>query len=237
MSAGSNRPEVKWGWLAAIGVSLAVTVLGQLVVALVVAALGWDLDNLSLSQTYTLGTLSLIFPVLGLWWYLSRRQASPADIGLGSRPKRFLKPLLKNFGLYILYTMLAVFVVTTIAPSIDLDQAQNLGLGDQPSTWLEYTSLFLLLAVFTPLSEEIIFRGFMLRGMAGRFGWTAAAVFTSLMFGVAHGQINVAIDTAIMGWFSAQLVITTDSLWPSIALHSLKNTIAFALVFLGPLLS
>jgi hypothetical protein len=75
----------------------------------------------------------------------------------------------------------------------------------------------------------------MLRGLAGRFGWTAAAVVSSLLFGLVHGQLNVAIDTAIMGWFSAQLVITTKSIWPSIALHALKNSIAFVLVYLVPL--
>lgn len=235
MSEDSSKPTVKWGWKAAVGISALSVVLAQAVVALIVVALDWDINSLSLAQTYTVGSLSVILPLAGLYLYLSRIKATLKDLGFGKKPKPFIKPLAKAFGLYLLSTTAAILLVSVLAPSADLNQAQDLGLGDNPAIWYEFLLLGLLLTVFTPFSEEVIFRGFMLKGLAGRFGWTTAAVVSSLLFGIVHGQLNVAIDTAIMGWFSAQLVIATKSIWPSIALHALKNSIAFVLVYLVPL--
>ncbi|HEX9594888.1 MAG TPA: type II CAAX endopeptidase family protein [Candidatus Saccharimonadales bacterium] len=237
MSEDSSKPAVKWGWKAALGVSVLSVVLAQAVVAVIAITLGWDINSLSRAQTYALGSLSVALPLAGLYLYLPRVRATLEDLGFDKKPKPFIKPLAKAFGLYILSTTAAILLLSVLAPTADLDQAQDLGLGDNPAIWYEFLLLGLLLTVFTPFSEEVIFRGFMLKGLAGRFGWTAAAVVSSLLFGIVHGQLNVAIDTGIMGWFSAQLVIATKSIWPSIALHALKNSIAFTLVYLGPLVS
>ncbi|HEX9595227.1 MAG TPA: type II CAAX endopeptidase family protein [Candidatus Saccharimonadales bacterium] len=235
MSEDSSKPVAKWGWKAALGISVISVVLAQAFVAMLIITLGWDINSLSRVQTYVVGSMSVVLPLGGLYLYLSRIKVTLKDFGFCHLPKSFVKPLAKAFGLYILATTAAILLLSILAPSADLNQVQDLELGDNPAIWYEFLLLGLLLTVFTPFSEEVIFRGFMLRGLAGRFGWTAAAVVSSLLFGLVHGQLNVAIDTAIMGWFSAQLVITTKSIWPSIALHALKNSIAFVLVYLVPL--
>jgi len=230
-------PSTKWGWLAAIGITLAAVAAAQFVAAGLILSLGWDLNNLSQIQVYAVAGLSVTLPLIVLWLYLRKRRAGLADLGLGPKPPRLIKPVLRAFGQYLLTALVIMLGLSLLSPDVDLDQAQELGLGDSPQAAYEYLSLFLLLLVLTPLSEEILFRGFMLKGLASRFGWSAAAVGSSLLFGLAHGQLNVGIDTAILGWYSAQLVIQTGSLWPSIALHALKNSIAFTLVFLTPLVS
>lgn len=222
--------------MAAIGVSALAIFAAQIAVAMIIISLGWDINELSPLQTYFVGALSITLPLAGIYYYVDKKKGGLLDVGLGPKPHPFIKPLAKNFGLYILATMVVVLAVSILAPAVDLDQAQDLGLGDGPVVWYEYLFLGLLLVVLTPISEEVIFRGFMLKGLASRFGWTTAALVSSLLFGMVHGQLNVAIDTAIMGWFSAQLAISTKSLWPSIAMHSLKNGLAFCLVYLSPLL-
>jgi membrane protease YdiL (CAAX protease family) len=56
-------------------------------------------------------------------------------------------------------------------------------------------------------------------------------VFTSAIFGFAHGQWNVGVDTFALSLALCYLAYKTNSLWPSVLLHSLKNLIAFILVF------
>src|SRR5690606_20153008 len=99
-------------------------------------------------------------------------------------------------------------------------QEQELGF-ESPDSGLRLAMLFIILAVLTPVAEEILFRGFMFPGMARRWGWLPAAIVTSVLFGLLHGQYNVALDTAAMGFVSAHLRHSTGSLTPSILLHTI----------------
>lgn len=59
----------------------------------------------------------------------------------------------------------------------------------------------------------------------------AAAIFTSMLFALAHAQWNVAIDTFILSFALIWLLEKTGNIWASVALHALKNLIAFLAIF------
>lgn len=63
-----------------------------------------------------------------------------------------------------------------------------------------------------------------------------AAIFSSMLFALAHGQWNVAIDTFILSFALIWVFEKTGSIWASILLHALKNLIAFGALFIIPLL-
>lgn len=63
-----------------------------------------------------------------------------------------------------------------------------------------------------------------------------AAVFSSMLFALAHGQWNVAIDTFILSFALVWVFEKTGSIWASVLLHGLKNFIAFGALFIIPLL-
>ncbi len=63
------------------------------------------------------------------------------------------------------------------------------------------------------------------------FGFVIAALISAAIFGILHGQVNLFIDTFVLGLALAWLVNKTDSLWPAIGLHMLKNGIAFLYLF------
>lgn len=63
-----------------------------------------------------------------------------------------------------------------------------------------------------------------------------AAVFSSMLFALAHGQWNVAIDTFILSFALIWVFEKTGSIWASILLHAIKNLIAFGALFIIPLL-
>jgi membrane protease YdiL (CAAX protease family) len=56
------------------------------------------------------------------------------------------------------------------------------------------------LVVTAPVAEEIIFRGFLMRGWSeSRLGFVGAIVLSSLAFAAAHPQYNVAVMAMVLG--------------------------------------
>lgn len=83
----------------------------------------------------------------------------------------------------------------------------------------------LYVCVLGPVLEEVIFRGFLLKGLQ-RFGVSFAAVFTALLFTLYHMNLVQLFVPLIMGLFLAQLTIRTGSLIPAICCHILNNSFA-----------
>ena len=149
--------------------------------------------------------------------------------------KRF-KPL-NALGLIFISTVilfiasgLIFYIAQQLAPDVNLNQEQEI-IFTQASGNLQIALAFMALVIIAPIVEETIFRGFMLPAFARRFGIVPAAIFTSLLFGAIHWQLNVGIITFIMGLLLSWLYYATRSLWPAIMFHSLKNLLAFVLIF------
>ena len=89
------------------------------------------------------------------------------------------------------------------------------------------------LAVVTPLSEEIMFRGFVLRGLLNRIGPGPAVVATALVFSAFHLEAGTIIPIFFTGLALGWLYVKTGSLWPCIAAHAGQNAIALLAVRAG----
>ena len=85
---------------------------------------------------------------------------------------------------------------------------------------------FQALAVWTPITEEILFRGFIFAGLISRFGIRGAIVGSAVIFSVFHFTVGVLIPIFITGVLLAWLYHRTGSLWPSIAAHAGQNALA-----------
>jgi hypothetical protein len=88
-------------------------------------------------------------------------------------------------------------------------------------------AMFVLVAVvMAPIFEEILFRGFLFRGLANSLGWVWAAAVSAAVFGAAHLQLDVFVPLAALGFVLAWAYHRTGSLWTNITMHALFNTIA-----------
>jgi membrane protease YdiL (CAAX protease family) len=80
-----------------------------------------------------------------------------------------------------------------------------------------------LLFAGAAIPEEILFRGFILRGLLGHHRPMAAIWLSTALFMIAHGnplQFPVALMIgACAGWYYQ----ATGSLWPGIVAHGLHN--------------
>lgn len=181
--------------------------------------------NFAYVLTFELGVLAIV------WWYMKRKKITLEWLGLGDWPK--LKDMLRIIpvaGVYLVLTVVSFMVVEMLNTGVDLNQDQTVGFEGASSS-LEILLAFLALVILTPLTEEVLMRGIMFRNLRRTFNFVVAAGVSAAVFGVMHGQANLFIDTFVLGLALAWLVEKTDSLWPAIGLHMLKNTIAFLYLF------
>ncbi len=100
---------------------------------------------------------------------------------------------------------------------------------DGPAVFLTFQAL----ALITPLSEEIFFRGFIFGGLLPRLGpWRAIAV-SALVFSAFHLSFGVLIPIFITGFLFAWLYWRTGSLWAAIGAHAGQNALALGVQAFG----
>lgn len=85
---------------------------------------------------------------------------------------------------------------------------------------------FQALSIMTPVSEEVLFRGFALRGLLVSIGPGPAVVASSLVFAALHLEAGAMIPIFFTGLAFGWLYVKTGSLWPCIAAHAGQNTLA-----------
>jgi membrane protease YdiL (CAAX protease family) len=89
---------------------------------------------------------------------------------------------------------------------------------------LRYGAEWLLVALLIGLTEEFLFRGYLLQTLASGIGFWPAALLTSLLFGAGHGhnpgETYVGlVDVVFAGMLLSLGIYGTKSLWWSIGLH------------------
>ena len=162
------------------------------------------------------------------WKVIGFRRPKWSDVGMGL----LLAPL------YYLSYFLIILAAGWLMPTLDMDQSQQLGF-DPVGAW-QLTLTFLSLVILPPLVEETLMRGFLYTSLKKGLPQLAAAITTSVIFAAAHLQAGsgapllwvAAIDTFVLSLFLIWLREKTGSLWASMTLHALKNSVAFITLFI-----
>lgn len=237
MSGASSKkslelaPTPPWKAYGGLVVGIAAFFLSQFIIALSLGVSGVDLESLNIEQNLLLGLASSLLLVIIILGFAAIRSPEPRrTLGLVRPNGPILLKIITALGLFLLASVVVASLADALVPGFDIEQEQNLGLG-QPTNSLHLIGLFALLVIFAPISEELLFRGVIFAGLKRSWGFIPAAFFTSVLFGLAHWQPNVALATAVLGWLLAWLYHKTGSLWSSIALHALKNAVAFILLY------
>jgi membrane protease YdiL (CAAX protease family) len=102
----------------------------------------------------------------------------------------------------------------------------------------EWPLALLVVGVGAPLSEELLFRGFLLSALAGsRLGFFGAAVLTSALWTALHAGYSAAgiLEVFMIGLFFSWLLWRTGSLRVPIFCHALYNCLLVGLLRFVPL--
>lgn len=124
-------------------------------------------------------------------------------------------------GLLVAQIINTVFVlIFKIPQSSAMEQALQV-----PSSLCGIILFIIYLALVPAIFEELLFRKVMLDG-AKRFGNIFAIIFTSIMFGLFHQNLQQILGTGIIGLVLAYITVSTGSIKTSVLLHFTNNLFA-----------
>lgn len=224
----NNDNNVPWGFWSALFISVFAFFFSILLAALASIAL----EDSSINEieknlaVYAINTATLL--IIALLFIKNR----------GLSWKKFFKPpdekasflaLPVYYLIYLFLTICASFLFD-IFPWFNADQDQQLGFSGAIGG-LSLLFVFIALAILPPLGEEVIFRGILYPGFKKNLNKVLAAFISSLLFGLAHMQWNVGVDTFVLSLVIIYAMEKHKSLWMAIGLHGIKNLIAFLALF------
>ncbi len=141
------------------------------------------------------------------------------------RSKKKMRPL-------VFLGFLAVFMMVQLLSSVasvgmeglfqlfGYTMADSAAVATGPSSTL---SMFLYVGIAGPVAEELIYRGFVMRRLE-KYGSFFAILFSSLLFGIMHGNLAQIFFAAAAGLIFGYLAMEYSIVW-SILLHILNNLV------------
>jgi uncharacterized protein len=247
-----DRPELPEGaaprwpaWYAGVGFLVAL-IATLIVVGILAAATGATADDEDPTFTIVATFLQgLIFIGTAVLFASFTRKPKAEQFGL--RPTRFWPAVgWAALGMLSFYALVALYSVI-VQPDAEQSVAQDLG-ADQ-GTFGMIAAGFMVICV-APVAEEFFFRGFFFRALRSRWSVLGAAAIDGLLFGVIHYDFTgadallILPPLAILGFIFCLVYERTGSIYPTIAMHSFNNAIAYGVTIhngsvslvLGPLM-
>lgn len=243
LQAGSiNQPVRACG--PTVGVTLKQAAWALMFVALYLAVLTGGILAVGLSGLIEFTPESVILLILcgataaamlALYVHLIRRNGLSLA-GLGFRQFR---PRM----LHLLWQIPSAIVISACLQGLFLAALTNLGIdstsvGSSNDTLARITDLpvpfialgFLVIAVLTPLWEEVLFRGAFLSGLSRRFRPFAAVVLSAALFAACHLVLLTFAYLFALGIALALVRRFHQNLWAPVLLHAANNALVLIVV-------
>jgi membrane protease YdiL (CAAX protease family) len=165
-------------------------------------------------------TLAIIAPVLAL---VALQPARLRDaVGL-------FRPVWRRLAAALVAGLVLIVVVNTTLPRLippTPTYTARTGSIVAIHSFPELLLAVLAVVVLAPLADELFLRGVVLRGLVVRWGPAVAILVTALLTAAFHTLEPFKLAHAfIMGVVFATAVVWTRSLWASLLLHALHNTL------------
>lgn len=150
---------------------------------------------------------------------------------LGLRSFRFAQGV-QAFVLGALAILAASFLYSAITQALNLPSQTNVDELLQRAATQPWTTLATLIVavVVAPFCEEVFFRGYFFQGLRLRIAVWPAVVLSAVVFGLAHGDPGSLVLLIVIGAVLAVARWRTRSLWPSVALHILNNSLGAVII-------
>ena len=137
-----------------------------------------------------------------------------------------------------LVTQIAIGIVIVLT---QLPTARNTeGIAERSGDRAYVISLLVLAVVAAPIVEEVVFRGFVMRGLLSRMSATAAVAAQGVLFGAVHadpvrgmGNIGLVVILSGVGATLGGAAYLFRRIAPTMLAHAVLNAVALALVLSG----
>ena len=212
--------------LALVGIAFLMISGGTVILERLGAGLAWGA---------WLGSHAIGLVILGTVWLLGQNQGRMSLASLGLRRPTTSWPFalfLAGGALSVSIGFTALYAWVMKPLGIDLllppDVPREVVFDGYAVVWT-----FEALAAWTPLTEELFFRGFVMPGLIARWGVMGAAVASAIIFSLFHLYPGVLVPIFMTGLLLAALYHVTGSLWPPIIAHAGQNGVALLAIIYG----
>jgi membrane protease YdiL (CAAX protease family) len=124
-------------------------------------------------------------------------------------------------------------VLTLARETVEQDLRPFMGLLRSDVGWL----FAIAIGIGAPLSEELLFRGFLLGALSRTYlGFFGATLVTTLAWTALHAGYSGfgLVEVFVAGLFFCWVLWRTGSLWPPIFCHTLYNSSIIAILWTAP---
>ena len=220
-----------WVGVSFFASQMIVLALAWLLLFLKISLASIDTTLINTIETFLIYIITLAL-VIGLPWLIKKSQTTPSEIGLDRLPE-WIEIFITPAGLIIYFILSAILIAiaSNFIPGFNIDQVQDIPFSNLSQQY-EYLLAFVSLVVLVPFAEEILFRGYLFGKLKKYIPVWVAVILTSVIFGILHNNLNVAIDVFALSVVLCVMRQITGSIWPSILLHMAKNGIAFYFLFI-----
>jgi membrane protease YdiL (CAAX protease family) len=132
-------------------------------------------------------------------------------------------------NLYIIFLFIVfMLIISSYKHGNDLKFFEELGskLGS-----FEEAIFLAMVLIIVPIVEESLFRGILYSPYRKKYGPTKAIFINAFIFFIVHYGLGGAYPNPIAGLVFCLLYEKTESIYPSIVVHSIYNLFAFSLAF------
>lgn len=174
----------------------------------------------------------ILFAIVAfIWWFVTARKHQKFSQWIGLKKidggkKTFAAIIL----LFVAFLFSGVFTLYMIR-DIEMATSEFMGLGVNA-----IPAIVIYAAFNTAFPEELLFRGFLLKRIANKFGFTIANLTQALLFGLLHGVMFFLLAGAIKASFITFFISVTawfmgyvnekfsnGSIIPSWIIHTISN--------------
>ena len=117
--------------------------------------------------------------------------------------------------------------------SLDALDARGAHVADPLLQWPVLWMFILTCVIGAPLSEELLYRGFLYAGLReSPLGFWGTAIVTSLVWAAWHGlALHIIVPVFCVGMVFAWVREKTGSIWPTIGAHAIYNGVLALIVW------
>ncbi len=189
-----------------------------------------------LNQFFNAVVQIILFAIIPfVWWLITARKKENFFAWIGLK-----KPVFEGKGngiVLLVVSFIAVMALGQIAiyfrGEMEAADSAYKGMGA-----VAIPSILVYAFGQTAFSEEVLFRGFLLKRLANKLGFMSANIITAAVFGVIHltmvwGHVNIlsgtlivvypAVVALVFGWLNEKKF--KGSILPSWIIHGLVNTV------------
>lgn len=135
-----------------------------------------------------------------------------------------LKNVLISIATILIYRIMALLVLMPLLIKLpgsqELNEVINITLNDN------FVYKYGYLCLYSPIIEEMFFRGIILKGISNKHNPILAIIISSILFGMSHLNFQQGIFSIILGIILGAVYYKSRSLYLTIGCHMLNNVLS-----------